>query len=276
VLAGAVSLVTSLPALAGGWAVVTLDELPQGVAAGKPTQIGFMVRQHGVTPMGGLAPKIRLWQSARSEAVEVVADPQGAPGHYVATITLLRAGTWEWSIDAFWPAQTMPSLTVVGAPQVSPIGSAPAPWTSAIAMVALGLVPIAGFAVLRKRTRLATGLIAVALVGALGTVALADAPTASGQVASPGAALNGQALFVAKGCIVCHAQASVNSIRSEMGLADFGVGPDLTGRTFSRSFLTSWLKDPQAIKPETMMPNLGLSEDEIKALTDFINAGKDD
>jgi cytochrome c1 len=40
--------------------------------------------------------------------------------------------------------------------------------------------------------------------------------------------------------------------------------------------LTSWLKDPQAIKPETMMPNLGLSEDEIKALTDFINAGKDD
>ena len=38
------------PALAGGWAVVTLDSLPREVHAGERLQVGFMVRQHGKTP----------------------------------------------------------------------------------------------------------------------------------------------------------------------------------------------------------------------------------
>ena len=61
-----------------------------------------------------------------------------------------------------------------------------------------------------------------------------------------------------------------------MGLENFSVGPDLTGRTYSRAFMMSWLAEPQAIKPGTGMPNLELTGDEIVALTDFINGGLGD
>ena len=37
------ALVLAIPVLAGGWAVITLDELPTNVAAGEPVKIGFTV-----------------------------------------------------------------------------------------------------------------------------------------------------------------------------------------------------------------------------------------
>src|ERR687888_351278 len=43
-------LALAAPALAGGWAVVTLDTLPREVHGGQSFQLGFMVRQHGKTP----------------------------------------------------------------------------------------------------------------------------------------------------------------------------------------------------------------------------------
>jgi hypothetical protein len=43
-------LALAAPALAGGWAVVTLDSLPREVRAGQSFQLGFVVRQHGITP----------------------------------------------------------------------------------------------------------------------------------------------------------------------------------------------------------------------------------
>jgi len=43
-------LALATPALAGGWAVVTLDSLPREVRAGASFQLGFTVLQHGKTP----------------------------------------------------------------------------------------------------------------------------------------------------------------------------------------------------------------------------------
>ncbi len=57
-LAILLALVVTIPAFAGGWAVITLDELPSGAVAGQPLTVGFTVRQHGRTLMSGLAPKI--------------------------------------------------------------------------------------------------------------------------------------------------------------------------------------------------------------------------
>lgn len=48
------SLVPS--ALAGGWAVVTLDELPTEVRQGQSLPLGFMVRQHGKTATNDVQP----------------------------------------------------------------------------------------------------------------------------------------------------------------------------------------------------------------------------
>ena len=50
VLAILALLALAIPALAGGWAVLTLDSLPREVRAGAGIQLGFVVRQHGKTP----------------------------------------------------------------------------------------------------------------------------------------------------------------------------------------------------------------------------------
>src|SRR5689334_5637825 len=40
-------LLLAAPALAGGWAVITLDTLPRDVRAGQSIRVGFSIRQHG-------------------------------------------------------------------------------------------------------------------------------------------------------------------------------------------------------------------------------------
>ena len=57
-LALLLSVIFAIPAFAGGWAVITLDELPTNVVAGEPLTIGFTVLQHGKTPMDGLYPNV--------------------------------------------------------------------------------------------------------------------------------------------------------------------------------------------------------------------------
>ena len=42
----------------GGWAVVTVDDLPDYVVAGQPVRLSFVVRQHGMTPLDGLRPSV--------------------------------------------------------------------------------------------------------------------------------------------------------------------------------------------------------------------------
>ena len=73
----------AFPAFAGGWAIITLDELPTDVVAGKPLTIGFVVRQHGITPMSGLDPIVTATLQKTSNLV-VKAESDGAPGHYTA------------------------------------------------------------------------------------------------------------------------------------------------------------------------------------------------
>ncbi|MBP8251387.1 MAG: c-type cytochrome [Herpetosiphon sp.] len=75
--------------------------------------------------------------------------------------------------------------------------------------------------------------------------------------------INGQALFVAKGCASCHAHAAVGSTMQ--------VGPNLSTYRNTSEFLQAWLRDPQAVKPQTPMPNLHLSEQEISDLIAFLN-----
>lgn len=99
-------LALAAPALAGGWAVITLDALPQDVRAGQPFQIGFVVRQHGRTPTNidldgrPLVPIVRAIMQGESKALHFEARQQGDTGHYVVDITLPNAGTWDWSIEA--------------------------------------------------------------------------------------------------------------------------------------------------------------------------------
>ena len=39
------------PALAGGWAVTTFDDMPGQLVSGKEYALGYTIRQHGETPI---------------------------------------------------------------------------------------------------------------------------------------------------------------------------------------------------------------------------------
>ena len=80
----------------------------------------------------------------------------------------------------------------------------------------------------------------------------------------------GQKIFTQKTCVACHTR---------------GIGPDLT-HVGSRETLAAgvlentpanmarWLKNPQAVKPGSYMPNFNLTDAEVKALTAFLEASK--
>ena len=82
----------------GGWAVVTVDDLPEYLVAGKPVDLPFSVRQHGMTLLTGLTPQVTI----RSGDVEttVPARATGERGHYLAAVTAPRAGEWTMRIHS--------------------------------------------------------------------------------------------------------------------------------------------------------------------------------
>lgn len=272
----ALMLLTVTPALAGGWAVITLDELPGEIVAGEPLEIGFTVRQHGVTPLDGLTPIV----SARYAGFTVSeqAEPQGETGHYVAVLNFPQAGDWEWSIQAFGEPQPMPALSVAA----PPVASQPAKQTEVRANLPLlvGSLGLAGlatglFVAFRRKARWAIALVLAGLILGAGSIVYAAQQTSAGLEAKGGPAGSpvsqmetGRRLFVAKGCMVCHSHNETNQERRLFT----DIGPDLTNLTASPEYLRVWLKDPKAAKSNAQMPNLGLKETEIEALIAFLNA----
>ena len=80
----------------GGWAIITVDNLPDYAVAGTPVALSFMVRQHGEEPLEKLEPRIE----AVSGALRVVtpARPGVGRGRYTASVTLPQAGNWTLTI----------------------------------------------------------------------------------------------------------------------------------------------------------------------------------
>lgn len=90
-----------------------------------------------------------------------------------------------------------------------------------------------------------------------------------------GDAARGAQVFQQLTCASCHAIAGTQ--------AGAAVGPNLTHlgsrETIGAGVLTntpenlaSWLRDPQAVKPGSHMPNLQLSEDDIRALVAYLES----
>ncbi len=80
----------------------------------------------------------------------------------------------------------------------------------------------------------------------------------------------GRLLFVSKGCYACH---SHDAVRASGEFRDaFGAGgaPGLSQPKWSSEYLRLWLADPTAVKPQTAMPNLDLSSQEIEWLSAFL------
>lgn len=87
-----------LPALthnAGGWAVITLDDLPEYADVGTPVELSFTIRQHGFTPLDDLRPTIEATAAGQTTATALVTKADRA-GSYSARLSLPAQG--EWSI----------------------------------------------------------------------------------------------------------------------------------------------------------------------------------
>jgi cytochrome c oxidase subunit 2 len=90
-------------------------------------------------------------------------------------------------------------------------------------------------------------------------------------------AAQGRAVFLARPCVGCH---------TIQGVAGGGLGPDLTHfgsrKTIAGGMLTPrdpgafardlarWLRNPPAVKPGSLMPDLGLAETEVTALVAYL------
>ena len=104
-----------LPAVmghAGGWAVITLDDLPEYAEAQKPLELTYTVRQHGHSPLLDLRGRIEA-TSGRLSTTGTVST--ASTGRYVARITLPAAGEWSITLRSGFHASdvTLLPLTVV-------------------------------------------------------------------------------------------------------------------------------------------------------------------
>ncbi len=95
-----------------------------------------------------------------------------------------------------------------------------------------------------------------------------DGQSAAEATPTVDAAEYGRTLFMLKGCASCHTYVPITGDR-------LSIGPNLTNYVPKPEFLRIWLRDPAAVRPETRMPDLDLSEEEIDALVAFLSLSND-
>lgn len=262
---------------AGGWAVLTLESWPGQVAAGEPFTVRYALRQHGSHLISGVEGTVTAVHAETGERVQFTATDTDETGYYEATLLLPAAGNWRWYIDSFGRFER-PPLTVQTGTAVPAAAAAPTPLlakpTSFSWLLGLIGVVVLGTAVVlwrRQHTRIApvAALLGVTLCLAGFVVAPTVGTVASeseSETAVPPTAELGEILFVAKGCVTCHQHDGVayNGIRTDMG-------PNLSNHQVGPEFLRLWLRDPAQVRPQTLMPNLELSDGEIEALIVFLS-----
>lgn len=92
-----------------------------------------------------------------------------------------------------------------------------------------------------------------------------DSHTIDEHTLTPAAAATGKQLFYSKyGCNGCHI-ADYKNDKGYVGPALAGVGNRLTP-----AWTYKWLKDPNGLRPGTLMPNFKLNDDEARNLTAFL------
>ena len=106
-------LMATLLAAFGGWAVITVQDLPESAVARQPLSLTFTVRQHGVTLLSRLEPRVEAEAGGVTSAA--VAQPTGVEGQYTARLVLPQAGDWRVTIHSgFMNSQvTLLPLSVV-------------------------------------------------------------------------------------------------------------------------------------------------------------------
>lgn len=76
----------------------------------------------------------------------------------------------------------------------------------------------------------------------------------------------GKALWGQSRCSICHPTNSIGGSFKEIYAPDLGIA----GSKINRDWLYNWLKDPKSYLPQTKMPRFRFTDDQIRALVEFI------
>ncbi len=91
-------LVPAIAGAYGGWATITVEDLPDYAVTGRPVNLTFTVRQHGVHPLAGLRPRVGSPSTPRQDSAP--ARPGSVDGEYIATIAPTDTGEWTITIHS--------------------------------------------------------------------------------------------------------------------------------------------------------------------------------
>ena len=143
------------PASAGGWAIGSIDAVPDA-QAGHTVDVGFTILQHGVTPVD-LADDVGVELVLADGTVEFFPATNAAAGRYVSEVTFPSTpGEYSWSLRMGWfGTQEVGTLDVASASNGDDSGT----WTWAMARratlgLAGALAAVAAWDVFRARRKL--------------------------------------------------------------------------------------------------------------------------
>lgn len=105
----------------GGWAAITVEDLPDYGVVRRPLNLTFTVRQHGVSKLKNLEPRVEARVSGATAAA--VAEPGKEEGTYTARLVLPQAGDWTITIHSGFGNSR---VTLVPMEVIEPAAPAPA------------------------------------------------------------------------------------------------------------------------------------------------------
>jgi hypothetical protein len=114
----------AIPVLAftfGGWAVVTVDDLPEYAMTGQPVNLSYTVRQHGMSMMSGLSGSVMASSEGSRDTVRVLSRAFGST--YRASVILPHGGEWTFRISTGFGTNSstlLPIRAVAQGPGVTP------------------------------------------------------------------------------------------------------------------------------------------------------------
>lgn len=113
-------LVLPLIGAYGGWATITVEDLPDYGVVRQPLNLTFTVRQHGVSKLSNLEPRVEARASGVKAAA--MAEPGKEAGQYTARLVLPQAGQWTITIHSgFGPSR----VTLLPMQVIEPAAQAP-------------------------------------------------------------------------------------------------------------------------------------------------------
>ena len=154
VLCAAVAALAVAPAASpGGFATVGFEPLPDGTSAGGTWNPTIFVKQHGITPLGGLQPIVEISDDSGASKT-FMATETSEVGVYTADVVFPTEGSWNVRIDSgFLDSHATYGPVAIGAPVVGDGGGRELPVVG-LGVVLLALLGVAGALLARRSRRL--------------------------------------------------------------------------------------------------------------------------